>query len=263
MNKIFTIVEKEWADVFRHRLVLFTVVLLPVMMIVLPVIMITLSSNEAIAKQMSDLPPGYVERLNTSGLSMQATIQAFIGQMFNLLFLIVPLAIPITIASYSVVGEKNEGSLEPLLATPISTSELLASKSIAAAVPGVVGAWIASLIYAILLLFLVPDTQLRGLLLSPQWLFGILILVPLLTVLASTTGLIISSRVNDARVAEQLGALIVLPVVGLLIAQMAGVILFDMTIATITAVILLVIDYGLLMLAVRLFNRETILTRWK
>jgi ABC-2 type transport system permease protein len=263
MKKIFTIVEKEWADVFRHRLVLFTVLLLPVMMIVLPVSMIAISSNEAIAKQMSDLPPGYVERLNMPGMSMQSVMQAFIGQMFNLLFLIVPLAIPITIAAYSVVGEKNDGSLEPLLATPISTSELLASKSIAAAAPGVIGAWIASIVYAVLLLFLVPDLKLRGLLLSAQWLFSILILVPLLTVLASTTGLIISSRVNDARVAEQLGALIVLPIVGLLIAQMAGLIMFDLTVAAIGAVILLVIDYLLLMLAVRLFNRETILTRWK
>ena len=49
--------------------------------------------------------------------------------LFMFMFMIIPVAIPVTIAAYSIVGEKTTHSLEPLLATPITTSELLVGQS--------------------------------------------------------------------------------------------------------------------------------------
>ena len=67
-----------------------------------------------------------------------------------------PLMVPVTIAAYSIVGEKVTRSLEPLLATPISTTKLLLGKGLAAALPGIVTAWIS---YG---LFLIGRPHLRG-----------------------------------------------------------------------------------------------------
>ncbi len=264
MNKIITLVQKEWADVFRHRYVLFMVLFMPVLLTVIPVIVLGLGASPDIITGMPDqVPPAVLERPPYNTLTTEEAMQAFIGQQFNLFFLIVPLAIPMTIATYSIVGEKRERSLEPLLATPISTAQLLAAKSIAAAAPGAIGVWLSAAIYAVALQFIVPSATVREILLSAPFLVSVLIIAPLLTVLATTVGLSISSRVNDPRVAEQLGMVVIVPVLALIFGQIAGVVIFDVTVSLIFAAILAVVDVGLLALAVRLFSRETILTRWK
>jgi hypothetical protein len=51
--------------------------------------------------------------------------------------------------------------------------------------------------------------------------------------------------------------------VAVMIGQMAGVVQLNGLFVLIGAVVLLAIDAGLLTIAVKLFQRETILTRWK
>ena len=58
-------------------------------------------------------------------------------------------------------------------------------------------------------------------------------------------------------------AVFVLPVVGLFVAQSLGLIFINEQIILWMAAILLVLDIGLLAFAKQLFQRETILTRWK
>jgi len=64
-------------------------------------------------------------------------------------------------------------------------------------------------------------------------------------------------------VAEQLASVVILPLILLVIGQAVGLILIDRQIMLWLAVVVLVLDVGLVYLAVRLFQRETILTRWK
>jgi ABC-2 type transport system permease protein len=73
----------------------------------------------------------------------------------------------------------------------------------------------------------------------------------------------ISSRASDPRVAEQLSALIVLPLILLVIGQSVGLILIDSRVILIIGVIVAVLDVVLVIITVQLFERETILTRWK
>ena len=73
----------------------------------------------------------------------------------------------------------------------------------------------------------------------------------------------ISSRVNDPRVAEQISGIFVLPVVGLFIGQMTGLILINETFILWMAAALVVLDAILFYFAVQIFQRETILSRWK
>ncbi|RME43903.1 MAG: ABC transporter permease, partial [Chloroflexi bacterium] len=82
-------------------------------------------------------------------------------------------------------------------------------------------------------------------------------------ILAMNVAVIISSRVNDVRVAEQLSGLVVLPLIAVALAQTAGRILFDFRSFVIGTFLLAIIDIIILYFGVRLFQRETILTRWR
>jgi ABC-2 type transport system permease protein len=73
----------------------------------------------------------------------------------------------------------------------------------------------------------------------------------------------VSSRVNDPRVAEQISGALVLPVVGLIFAQLAGILVLNMQLMLTVAAALAVIDVILIYFGARLFQREVILTRWK
>jgi ABC-2 type transport system permease protein len=73
----------------------------------------------------------------------------------------------------------------------------------------------------------------------------------------------VSSRVNDPRVAEQLSMIVIIPVMAIFLGQLAGLFVLNSQLILISAVVLIVVDVVLTNLAVRLFQRENILTRWK
>ena len=196
-------------------------------------------------------------------LSPTEAMQSGLASGFLALFLIMPVMVPLTIAAYSIVGEKVARSLEPLLATPITTTELLLGKSLAAAVPGVVMAWVAYVLFLLVSRFLVVSDRVFAVFTDPMWLVAMFVLAPLLTIMAVNVGIIGSSRTNDPRAAEQLGSLLILPLMALFVGPMAGLMTLNATTFWACAGIVAVLDVGLLYLAVSLFQRETILTRWK
>ena len=74
---------------------------------------------------------------------------------------------------------------------------------------------------------------------------------------------IISSRVNDARSAQQLGALVVMPVTAVFVGQLVGQFLIGLRVILMTGVLLVIVNVVLCLIGVRLFDRERILMRWK
>ena len=174
-----------------------------------------------------------------------------------------PLMIPVTIAAYSIVGEKSTRTLEPLLATPITTIELLAGKGLAAVLPAVGATWLAFAVFAIGARLLGVGPGLVSKLADPMWLLAIFVVGPLLAIASVSFAVMISSRVNEPRVAEQLAGLVVLPLLALFFGQVSGLILLNSRLVLWMAIGLLVLDSGLLAFAVQLFQRESILTRWK
>jgi ABC-2 type transport system permease protein len=98
---------------------------------------------------------------------------------------------------------------------------------------------------------------------NATWLFSMLAIGPLLAVLSVFIAVIISSRVNDTRVAQQVGGLLVLPVVGFGVAQTAGFVFLSPASFIGAAVVLAAIGVAAYFVAVRLFQRDQILTRWR
>ena len=66
-----------------------------------------------------------------------ATVLPPLITAFSFLYVIGAMLAPVGIASYSLVGEKVQKSLEPLLATPTTDEEILVGKSIAAFLPAI------------------------------------------------------------------------------------------------------------------------------
>ncbi len=147
---IRTIVDKEWAEVFKNKMVLFTIVLMPLLFTALPLIMLFVTTGSTIpGGDTADLPEMF---LSVCGqMDSASCMQVYVINQFLILYMMLPLIIPITIAAYSIVGEKTTRSLEPLLATPISTEELLIGKALAAAIPAVGATWLCFFIFQILI----------------------------------------------------------------------------------------------------------------
>jgi ABC-2 type transport system permease protein len=262
MEKVKTIVAKEWAEVFKNRMVLFTVAFLPLILTALPLVTLAATgSMEEAANSTSPPPDDFFGEL-CPGLNEMDCTQVYMLNIFTLMFMMLPVVIPAAIASYSIVGEKTARSLEPLLATPITTLELLTGKALAAAIPAIIATWGAFAIYVVGARLMVTDL-IFGYLIAPMWLLAIFVVSPLLTLMAVSTAIMVSSRVSDPRVAEQLSAVVILPLMMLIIGQSVGFILVDQRVILIMAVVVAVVDAVLFYFSVKVFQREAILTRWK
>jgi ABC-2 type transport system permease protein len=262
MHKIWVIMRKEWSEVFRNRLVLFSVAFLPLILTALPLaILVGIGGSEAsdvIAT--SDMPEEFGALCGELGGADCGSY--FLVSEFMLLFMLMPLAIPVTIASYSIVGEKVTRTLEPLLATPVSTLQLLGGKSAAAVVPGVLITWAAFGVFSVgVRLLASPPVAAR--LSDPMWLLAVFGVGPLLALAAVSIAVMVSSRTSDPRVAEQVSMLVMLPLFLVLIGQVTGLILLNAELVLYIAAGLIVVDLGLMAFAINLFQRETILTRWR
>ena len=84
-----------------------------------------------------------------------------------------------------------------------------------------------------------------------------------MAVLSVNFAIMVSSRVNDPRVAEQVSAVIILPLLAVFFGQIAGLFVLNSALILLMCVVLVFLDVLVIYLAVHLFQRETILTRWK
>jgi ABC-2 type transport system permease protein len=268
MKKIKTIVIKEWMEVFKNRMVIFTIAFLPLIMVAIPLAMLysTRGSASAVAvggTTAGQLPEEIASQICPQGLTGGECFQVYMVSQFMMLFMLIPVAIPGAIAAYSIVGEKTTRSLEPLLATPITTIELLIGKCLAAVIPAIVSTFGAYAIFSGGAYLLVENKALLSAFFEPRWLIAIFAVGPLLALLATTFALMVSSRVNDPRVAEQISMVIIIPVLAGFFGQIAGGFILNSQIITVVALVMVALDALMIYLAAQVFDRESILTRWK
>jgi ABC-2 type transport system permease protein len=263
MEKIKTIISKEWSEVFKNRMVLFTVAFLPLIVTAIPLGIIYFTSTSGDLAGMSSDVPGEFNAFCPAEFSGGECFQVFIVSQFMIMFMIIPLAIPSSISAYSIVGEKVNRSLEPLLATPITTTQLLVGKSLAAILPALAATWIGFGIFITGTWLIITNPTLLGQFLDLRWILAIFVIGPLMALTAVAFSIIVSSRVNDPRVAEQISMIIILPVLAAFFGQMAGIITLNISFMIASAAVFILVDLVLIYLAIRLFQRETIITRWK
>ena len=192
-----------------------------------------------------------------------AAVNQVVG-IATMYFVLIPAILPSIIASYSFVGEKIEKSLEPLLATPTTDGELLLGKSLASFIPCMVVTYVGAAISAIIIdVWSITTPQIGTLVIpNPYWLLVIGAIAPLACIMSVEANIIVSSKVNDIRAAQQLGGLVVLPLVFIVIFASTSA-QISVWLAIGVSVALAVADVALFYLSKATFQREEILTKWK
>jgi ABC-type Na+ efflux pump permease subunit len=184
-----------------------------------------------------------------------------VGSIMGLVVTLLPIMLPILIAADSIVGEKERHTLVPLLATPLSDGELLLGKFLTALVPGLLVAY-GNLILAVgvvngIVFFMAPH-----LLWAWPDLLAVLqaILLPILfSILSVGLMVIISGRANTVYEAYQTGGILVLP--AMVFAYSGFFLGLGWPIFIIGSLVLLIVDVIVFRVAVRLFNRDALITR--
>jgi ABC-2 type transport system permease protein len=183
-------------------------------------------------------------------------------QQFLVMFLLTPITGAMALAAHAIIGEKQARTLEPLLATPLTTRELLVAKVIGALVPTLAISLVGVVLYFAGIAMLADP----GVLAAMATLRTVLLVVlvgPAAALVALQLALLISSRANDPRTAQQFGVLLLLPLAALIVAQFAGSLWLSTPMLTAIGLGLLVVWVLLTLVSVAVFERETILTRWR
>jgi len=232
--RIGAVVRKELRDYRRKRSIVVAMIILPAIFLIEPTLAIFLAP----AGQSSDT--AYALPL--------------------LLLLLIPVVTPSTLAAYSVVGEREQGTLEPLLTTPIRSQEFIAGKAAAVMIPTLVLSYaVFGLFFAVVRLFANPVIA-SGVFRQGPVLLALVLFTPLLAGWAIVVGMAVSVRASEVRVAQQLGMVASFPPLCVVVLLGIGVIHPTFKIAVLFAAGLLVIDVQALRLVSRMFDRERLVT---
>jgi ABC-2 type transport system permease protein len=266
-TRVGALLVKELAELRRNRMALVPVVLLAVFSVGLPLLIslaVPMVAGEPLAAD-----DEFLRAIRRSGvmfdtrqLSKEGTIQAFIFQQFLLMQVLIPVTGSMAFAGYSLIGEKQGRTLEPLLATPLTTAELLIAKGLGAILPSLGIMFVALGLYIVLIAGLAEPHVLRAVV-NARALLIMFALAPVAALVALQLAVLVSSRVNDPRTAQQFGALLILPLTILFVAQLNGAFPLTEALVVMLTAALAVTWVLLVAVGVALFNREAILTRWK
>ena len=264
MTRIRVLVAKEFLDLIRHTTALVPVMIVTLMSLVLPFMIVV--AIPSISGQPLESDSDLIRVSGVAGvhreLSPDAQIQFFLFQQFLILFLLTPITGAMALAAHSIVGEKQARTLEPLLASPITTTELLVAKVLGALLPALaISAAGLAMYFAGIVAF--ADPGVASAMLTGRTLVLVAVVGPAAALVSLQSAIVISSRVNDARTAQQFGVLIVIPLTALLVAQFTGSLWLSATTLGVVGLGLLALWAVLTVISARLFEREAILTRWR
>jgi ABC-2 type transport system permease protein len=252
MKKVWLILRKELREIFQQRPLIYSLLVMPLILVIFSGIALY-STQTSLLK----LPPN----AQIDATSAIKTAQISVGNLFRIYLLIEPLFIPAIIAAYSIVGEKNSRTLEPLLATPLETWQLLMAKSLSAMLPAIGATWISGGVFATeLVIFTMPGVI--GQVITPAYLVLLLLTAPVLTLTPVALTVMASSRFNEPRAAAQISTVIFVVLV-LILSRVSPGQIPNPFLSFIASIIIAAIGIGLFWIATGIFQRESILTRWK
>jgi ABC-type Na+ efflux pump permease subunit len=257
MNAFSVVLRKELLELRRSPVLLLSMASLPATVVIVPVALLAWLVRAAPEQALLFVQDIYGAHAVAGPPSLG--VAAILARNWLPMFLVLPIFLPILLAAQSIGGERERRTLEPLLATPVSTLAIVLGKSVAALVPALGITWLASALFCLGVDLVVGSPLLP----DGAWLFGTLLLSPLLALFGNATAVVVSSRVLDPRAAQNLAATTVVPLLGLLVVQLAGRIALGPRFYAVLALGVAAADVALVAVAVRTFDRERLLTRWR
>lgn len=235
-RRVGAILRKELRDYRRNRFVISTMTTVPIVFIIAPMIQLLVANARA------DTP----------------NLDSHVG-LSLLYMLVIPAIVPSTLAAYSVVGEREQGTLEPILTTPVLREEFLVGKALAAFLPALVISYVVFGIFLGAAAVFAHPVVVTAIYAGPHLLIQFLF-TPLLAGWAIWVGIAVSARSSDVRAAQQLGALASLPPLVLLALLSLNVITESTPLAIGLAAALLAFDLLAWRVVATVFDRERLVT---
>lgn len=232
-TRVMAVVRKEFRDYRRNRYMLVTMAIIPVVFLLQPLIYI---------------------------LSLPAAASVPLSHKHELLYMLgIPALVPSVVAASSVVTERQQGTLEPVLTTPIRREEFLLAKALAPLLPAVVVSYgVYGLFVVVIELFAHPGVApalLQGSVVLAQVIF-----TPLIALWSIWVGIAISTRSSDIRAAQQLSVLANLPLVAVTTLIAFNVIQPTLGLALVLGGALVVVDRFGWRIVSAMFDRERLIT---
>ena len=267
-KRIKNVLMKEWEVLFTDPNSALLITLLPLIIVGQGILYVWLAFRfgggemlsmpifqNAVEKTIAALP-------GAAQLPASEQILVLLLQQFNFYLLLIPTMIAVSAATFSIVDEKQTGSLEALLATPVRTWELLLGKALAGAVPALVMTWISAGIFLLIASFIGWGSYIN-IIINATWFLNLFLVTPTIAILSFILGIIGSSRAKDAKSAQNMIVVIILPVFALIGIQVTGIVWFTPLLTLTLGIVIGIVDWLMLRIAVKLFRREAILLQWR
>ena len=268
-KSVFTIANKDLYEARQNKSVWLPIMIVPLIFIlVLPLVMIILSSNGEVIQSMTADPstalmlkqlPPFMNQI-IAGMSIgQSMVVLFLGYFFAPFFLILPIMFSTVIASESFAGERERKTIEALLYSPATDTELFLGKVLASFLPAVLITWASFIGYTIVLNG--AAYPLMGRLWFPltNWYPLIFWVSPALSLLGISATVLISSKVQTFMGAYQTSASLVILVIALMVGEITGVLYLNTIVSLLLGLAIWAVDAFLSWLAIRTFNRAKLL----
>lgn len=269
-QKAMLVFRKDWREISRNWQVILPIFVIPFMFsILLPALVVVIPSQASMpGSSLSGFDamignlPGNVKDELAGMTDQQILVYVMSLYFFAPFFLIIPLMASSVIASDSFAGEKERKTIEALLAMPMTDSDLFLGKVLVSFVPSIIITIVSFLIYSVVV-DVFSFTLFGGRLLLPNmvWILLIFGLAPTVALAGIGLTVLISARVRGFREAQQISAILLVPILALVFGQMAGAIVFGPMVIAGLAGLFAVIDVFVFRVGVKLFRREEIMSR--
>jgi len=261
MNSVTkAIIKKDIKEILSSKQIYIPMIIVPIIFtIIMPTVLVigakyninTINGMDMMVKNLSHI----IGSLNPS----QQIIYVALNYMFPPLFLIIPLMCSSIIGASSIVGEKERKTLETILYTPIDIKDLIFSKVIAIFIPSYIITFISFVIFGIVMN--IGGITYFDKLIFPNlsWLILLLWICPGVTFLGLLLIVITSAKASNFQEAQQMSALVVVPIVFLVVGQASGLFLLSNLVLIIAGVIVFIIDIFLLKKVTNSFDIEKLI----
>ena len=267
-RKIKIIAWKDLLEVRQNKSVLISLGMVPlIILVILPLVFLIIAGQTGSADALKDpdiqmmferMPAALTQSMQGFN-DTQTTIMMILGYLFAPMFLIMPLMSATSIAAKSFAGERERKTLEALLYTPATDSELFFGKALAAFLPTLVIAWISFILYSLVLN--IAGFPLFGEVWFPlpSWYPLVFWVTPAIAALGVGATVLISTKVQTFMGAYQTSGSLVVIVLALVAGQATGVVYLSAWVGIVLGFVIWLVAGVLFYLAIRKFNRKTLL----
>lgn len=266
---IRAIVRKDLQIVFQNKGVSIPIIVLPlIILIILPLLALAAPQLEDMAASPLDDLKGFIDNMpgnlkaNLEGLNdAQTMVYLALVYMLAPMYLILPLMVASVIAADSFAGEKERKTLEALIYTPTTDTELFVAKMCSAWLPAIGVAWLGFIVYGLVANMAGWPTMGRIFFPNLMWIVLAFWVAPAVAGMGLGVTVLVSARAKSFQEAYQMGGVVVLPILLLLVGQMMGVMYLSTALVFGLGVLFFAVDAALLVYGGRAFQRTEVIAQ--